>query len=289
MATRGTHMNDQNGPSGIPAKRALALVLRGRRQVPVEQQQEEWQAVEDHFASVSAGDIEMALEEFRNSETREHREQAGKLLVAYFLWCWRTQREWVLRSECNRPGRGGSPTPKALASAVPTMPPDTEAASKETEVKGAGTSEPAPFGAGHPGVALETYVIAFAKTVCEGMASISADPDDAADEHKLPKWRRPDAAFGWVGMPGQPSFDPFWRARGIVACVELHVRKGFPWSKAISKAAYAFDVKTRTVQDALKSIGSKKNKPVFKGEPIEALEQLFERELSADKERHAHG
>lgn len=51
---------------------------------------QEWQAVEDHFASVSPGDIEMALEELRNSEKREHREQAGKVLVAYLLWCWRS-------------------------------------------------------------------------------------------------------------------------------------------------------------------------------------------------------
>jgi hypothetical protein len=282
-------MNDQDGPSGIPAKRALALVLRGRRQVPVEQQQEEWQAVEDHFASVSAGDIEMALMEFKNAEKREHREQAGKLLVAYFLWCWRTQWGWVLRSERNRPGGVVSPTPKSLASAVPTMPPDTEAASKETEVKGAGTSRPAPFGAGHPRVALEPYVIEFAKTVCERMASISADPDDAADEHKLPKWRRPDAALGWVGMPGQPRFDPFWRALGIVACVEYFARKGFPWAEAKSKAADRFDVTVSTVQKALTGMGSKKSQQFFKDEPLEELETLFMSEVAADRERRTQG
>ena len=113
-------MNDQKGSKGLRNKRALALVLRGRQKVEEEQQREEWQAIQDHFESVSAGDIEMALEEFRNSEKREHRAQAGKLLVAYFLWCWRAQRDWVLRSGSVPKVSEVTPTSKPIATAVST-------------------------------------------------------------------------------------------------------------------------------------------------------------------------
>ncbi|MGA7978600.1 MAG: hypothetical protein WCA32_00045 [Chromatiaceae bacterium] len=284
-------MNDQKGSKGLRNKRALALVLRGRQKVEEEQQREEWQAIQDHFESVSAGDIEMALEEFRNSEKREHRAQAGKLLVAYFLWCWRAQRDWVLRSGSVPKVSEVTPTSKPIATAGSTGARAAEGQSQDAKVQsaGTGTRRPTPFGAGRPGVALETYVSEFAKIMCERMASISADPDEVEDNHKLPKWRRPDSAFGWVKMPGRARFDSSWRARGIVACVELHARKGFPWSEAISKAAYAFDVKKRTVQEALRSLGSKKNKQAFKDEPLEVLDELFQDELSADKERRHSG
>jgi hypothetical protein len=243
-------MKDQKGSEGLPDKRVLTPILRGRRKVGAEQQMQEWQAVEDHFASVSPGDIEMALEELRNSEKREHREQAGKVLVAYLLWCCRKQYDWVLRSESGTKRREVMPAPNRPGAAGPTEAPQPDGETEETIAPSGGTPAPKPFGAGRPGVALETYVVEFAKTVCERMASTSADPADVEDEHKLPKWRRPDSAFGWQGMPGQPSFDASWRTTGIVACVEYFARGGFPWKEAKSKAAHRFTLKVSAVQKA---------------------------------------
>ena len=151
-------MADEKAKLGLDDKPELALLLRGRRErLSAEQQQREWDAVEAHFESVTAGDVEWALGELRHSEVREHREEAAKLLISYFLWCWRTHREVVMRGEY-RGLEGQEPAPRLR-----------------------------PYGGGRFGVDLNTYIVEFAKTVLERIASIPANPYDPEGDRKLPK------------------------------------------------------------------------------------------------------
>jgi len=223
LAARGFQIwRTKKATLGLDNKPELALLLRGRRErLSADQQEREWDAVEAHFESVTAGDVEWALSELKYSEVREHREEAAKLLISYFLWCWRTHREVVMRGEHLGVGQR-EPGPR-----------------------------PRPYGGGRFGADLNTYVMEFAKTVLERIASIPANTYDPEGARKLPKWRRPDSAFGWAEMPGRPPFDTWWRDMGIAACVELYARKGFPWEQAMLKAATKFELSVATVEKAL--------------------------------------